>query len=114
MNKKYDVIIVGAGIIGAAIAFEMAKLGYKTVNIDKQPAAGFGSTGNSCSVIRVHYSTWDGTAMAWESYHHWKDWQNYIEAEDERGYCRYINTCFPCISYCMSPIYMNIWYFKTC
>jgi sarcosine oxidase subunit beta len=92
MNKKYDVIIVGAGIIGAAIAFEMAKLGSKTVNIDKQPAAGYGSTGNSCSVIRVHYSTWDGTAMAWESYHHWKDWQNYIEAEDERGYCRYINT----------------------
>ena len=42
MNKKVDAIIIGAGIIGCATAFELAKKGYKTVNIDKLPAAGFG------------------------------------------------------------------------
>ena len=35
MNRKADAIIVGAGVIGSAIAFELAKRGYKTLNIDK-------------------------------------------------------------------------------
>ena len=54
MSKTYDVVIVGAGIIGACIGLELAKKGYKTVNIDKLPAAGYGSTGNSCAIIRTH------------------------------------------------------------
>ncbi|UCF91375.1 MAG: FAD-binding oxidoreductase [Desulfobacterales bacterium] len=92
MNAHCDALIIGAGIIGAAVGFELAKAGYKTLNVDKRPAAGCGSTGNSCAVIRTHYSTWDGTAMAYESLFHWQDWQNYLGAPDERGYPRYINT----------------------
>ena len=92
MNTRYDAVIIGAGIIGAATAFELAKRGWKTLNVDKLPAAGHGSTGNSCAVIRTHYSTWDGTAMAWESLHYWRDWQNYLETTDEKGLIRYINT----------------------
>jgi len=38
MNKKYDAIIIGAGVIGAAIAFELAKKGYKTLNVDRLPS----------------------------------------------------------------------------
>ena len=30
MNNNYDAIIIGAGIIGCATAFELAKRGYKT------------------------------------------------------------------------------------
>jgi sarcosine oxidase subunit beta len=30
MNRKADAIIVGAGVIGSAVAFELAKRGYKT------------------------------------------------------------------------------------
>ena len=89
MNDKYDVIIIGAGIIGCAIAFELAKKGYKTLNIDKLPEAGFGSTSNSCAIVRFHYSTFDGIAMAHEGYFYWKDWANYIGVEDERGFIRY-------------------------
>jgi len=88
----YDAIVIGAGIIGAAIGFELAKKGYRTLNVDKQPAAGYGSTGNSCAVVRLHYSTWDGTAMAWESLHHWRDWKKYLNTTDESGLSRYINT----------------------
>ncbi len=39
MNKKYDAIIIGAGVIGAPIAYELAKMGYKTLNIDKLASA---------------------------------------------------------------------------
>ena len=42
MTQKYDAIIIGAGIIGASIAFELAKKGYKTINVDKLAAAGAG------------------------------------------------------------------------
>ncbi len=84
-QRRYDAIIIGAGIIGANIGFELSKAGYKTVNIDKNPAAGYGSTANSCSIVRTHYSTWAGVAMAYEGYHYWKDWKNYLESDDERG-----------------------------
>ena len=56
MSKKADAIIIGAGVIGCNIAFELCKRGYKTINVDKLPAAGFGSTSNSCAIVRAHYS----------------------------------------------------------
>ena len=94
MTKKYDAVIIGAGIIGASIAFELAKKGYKTLNIDKLSAAGAGSTINTCAIIRTHYSTLEGTAMAYESYLHWKNWAEYLGVEDERGYAIFHETGF--------------------
>jgi sarcosine oxidase subunit beta len=85
MDKSYDAVIIGAGIIGACIAFELAKKGYRTLNVDKLGVAGAGSTVNTCAVIRTHYSTLDGTAIAYESYLHWKNWPDYLGVEDERG-----------------------------
>ncbi|MEM7289440.1 MAG: FAD-dependent oxidoreductase [Pseudomonadota bacterium] len=81
MSKKYDAIIIGAGIIGAAIAYEMSKQGKKTINVDMLPAAGYGSTSNSCAIIRVYYSTLDGCAMAYDGYYYWKNWAEYLAAE---------------------------------
>ena len=92
MNKKYDAIIIGAGVIGAAIAFELAKKGYKTLNVDKLPSAGYGSTSGSCAVIRFHYSTPDGVATAREGYYYWINWPEYLAAEDELGLVSFINT----------------------
>lgn len=91
-NTSYDAIIIGAGVIGAAVGFELSKRGYKTLNIDKNPAAGYGSTSNSCAVIRVHYSTIPGTALAYESYFDWRDWAKYLDAEDERGLAEFHET----------------------
>ena len=91
MLNKYDVIIIGAGVIGAAVAFELAKKGYKTLNVDKLPAAGYGSTSGSCAVIRLHYSTPNGVAFAREGYYYWLNWPEYLEVEDELGLVTYIN-----------------------
>ena len=90
MNNP-DVIIIGSGIIGCATAFELAKAGYKTLNIDKLGDAGMGSTSNSCSMVRLTYSTYDGIRMAQECFSYWKDWDNYLEVEDERGMAKFIN-----------------------
>ena len=84
-QENYDAVIIGAGIIGSCIAFEMAKRGWRTLNIDKFPAAGYGSTSYSCAIIRTHYSTLTGTAMAYEGYHRWRQWREYLGVNDERG-----------------------------
>lgn len=89
-TQNKDAIIIGAGIIGCATAFELAKRGYKTLNVDKLPTAGYGSTSNSCAIVRYHYSTWDGVAMAYENKDYWLNWPEYLEAEDERGCARFI------------------------
>ena len=95
MEKSYDAIIVGAGIIGACTAYELSKKGYRTLNVDKLPAAGYGSTGNSCAIIRTHYSTYDGCALAYEGFFYWDDWANYLGVEDERGLAKFHKTgCF--------------------
>ena len=91
MRDQYDAIIIGAGVIGAATAYELAKLGYRTLNVDRNPAAGYGPTSNSCAIVRVYYSTFDGIALAWEGYHYWKDWAKYLEVDDERDLSQFID-----------------------
>jgi sarcosine oxidase subunit beta len=92
MNSQYDAVIIGAGVIGTATAFELAKQGYRTLSVDKLPAAGYGSTGATCAIVRTHYSYLEGTALAYESFLHWKDWPNYLGTEDERGFARLVQT----------------------
>ena len=91
-NDRYDAIVIGAGIIGSAVAFELAKKGYSTLNLDKLPASGYGSTSNSCAIVRAHYSTYDGVAMAYEGFSYWKDWAGYLDAVDERGHALYMQS----------------------
>ncbi len=92
MTKKYDAIVIGAGILGTCIGFELAKRGKRTLNVDKLPAAGYGSTGGSCAIVRLNYSTPDGVAMAREGYFYWLDWSRYLGVVDEAGMIKYINT----------------------
>ncbi|QPC41648.1 FAD-binding oxidoreductase [Kaustia mangrovi] len=85
MADSYDAVIIGAGVIGAAVGLELARKGWRTLNVDALPAAGYGSTSGSCAIIRTHYSTVDGAAIAYEGFFYWKDWANYLGADDERG-----------------------------
>jgi sarcosine oxidase, subunit beta len=92
MTEKYDAVIIGAGVIGCSVAFEMAKRGRKTLNVDKLGDAGMGSTGGSCAIIRFTYSTTEGVAMAREAYYYWLDWPKYLEQRDPFGMATYRNT----------------------
>ena len=91
-NTSYDAIIIGAGIIGNCISFEMAKKGYKTLNVDKLGGSGFGSTAGSCAIIRLYYSSPEGVALAREGYYYWLDWNRYLNVEDPDGMAYYKNT----------------------
>ena len=84
-DQDADVVIVGAGVIGAAIAYELSARGRRTLNVDALPAAGFGSTSSSSAIVRFTYSTHSGVAMAWEGLHYWLRWPEHLRVDDERG-----------------------------
>ena len=90
MTKNYDAIIIGAGIIGAAVGYELSKKGRRTLNVEMLPAAGYGSTSNSCAIIRLYYSTLDGSAMAYDGYFYWREWADYLEAPKEEQLAQFI------------------------
>lgn len=78
----FDAIVIGAGVIGSGLAFELARRGLKTLSVDKLPAAGYGSTSASSAVVRLNYSTEAGMALAFEGLHYWNGWADYLELDD--------------------------------
>ena len=88
-SNRYDAVIIGAGVIGSALAFELSRRGHRTLSIDKLPASGFGSTSNSCAIVRFSYSTYEGVAMSYEGLQYWLRWPDYLGVEDPRGLVRF-------------------------
>lgn len=77
-DEDVDVIIIGAGVIGSALAYELSRRGRRTLNLDTLPAAGYGSTSCSSAIVRFSYSTLQGVAMSWEALHYWRNWSAYL------------------------------------
>ncbi len=88
-TKTWDVIIVGAGVIGSSIALGLSRNGFKTLNVDALPAAGYGSTSNSSGIIRPFYSAVESCALAHEARSRWLNWPDFLNSPDERGYAKY-------------------------
>jgi sarcosine oxidase, subunit beta len=91
-TDRPDVVIIGAGVIGAATALELGGRGLRTLNIDKLPASGYGSTSNSCAIVRTHYSSHDGVALAHESVSYWDDWQAHVGLSNGAELARFKRT----------------------
>lgn len=90
MTMTADAIIIGTGVIGTAVALELARKGISTVSIDRNTQIGHGSTAGSCAIIRMHYSTFDGTAFAFEGYHYWRDWAEYLGLAGSADLARFV------------------------
>ena len=98
MPLDFDAIIIGGGILGCAIAYELAKGGRSVACVEKNLTAGAGSTCNSCAIIRTHYSTLDGAALAKSNYTFWENWREYLGAEDGEVLAVYreVGCCYTC------------------
>ena len=73
-----DVVVVGAGVVGASVALELQRAGWSTVVLDKGDAVGGGSTSASSAVVRFGFSTESGVVAAWESKHRWEAWADHL------------------------------------
>lgn len=92
MSQDADAVVVGAGVIGAAIALELARAGRRVVVVDKAGGVGDGSTSASSAIVRFHYSTYTGVAAAWEARQLWADWQDHLGFEDPAGLASFVRT----------------------
>lgn len=89
MNQTYDAIVIGAGVIGASIAFHLAERGLKTAVLERKTVAS-GATGYSSGLVRMHYD------LAVEAELTFKSQKIYFSNWRERvgGDCGFINTGF--------------------
>ena len=92
MPSSYDVLVIGAGVVGCSIAHALSRAGMKTLNIDALPAAGYGSTSHSSAIVRPFYSHITSCAVAHESRSRWLQWPQFLEVEDPDGYAQYAET----------------------
>lgn len=61
----------------------MARQGYEVIALDKAQSPGQGSSNASSAVVRFNYSTFDSVALAWESFHCWKNWPEHLGNKQE-------------------------------
>jgi len=90
--RTADAVVVGAGVIGAAIALELARAGRSVVVVDKAAGIGHGSTSASSAIVRFHYSTRTAVALAWEARHCWEDWRGHLGHDDPEGMAGFVRT----------------------
>lgn len=55
-TDRADVIVIGAGIVGASCAFRLAELGRRVIVLEREPAPAGGSTGRSAAGVRHQFS----------------------------------------------------------
>ena len=76
--KTADIVILGAGVMGASIAFHLAKRkAGKIVVIDKDHV-GRGGSGRSSALIRMHYSFPPEVQLALISLRMFQNWQEIV------------------------------------
>ncbi len=85
MTRTHDVVIIGAGIMGASSAFELAKRGLDVAVVDKGHV-GHGPSGRSSAIIRQHYSNRLTARMALHSLRVFQDFE--ARVGDECGFRR--------------------------
>jgi sarcosine oxidase subunit beta len=82
MPDSRDFVVIGGGVMGASVLFQLADRKAGTALLLEQGTLGFGSTGRSSGVIRMHYSTEVNTRLSWESLPIWQNWSDCVGSGD--------------------------------
>ena len=79
-TQAYDAVIIGSGVIGSSITYELGRRGLRTLTVDRNGGAGLGSTSYSSAIVRFTYSTYPGVAMSYEGLRYWQNWGDHLNA----------------------------------
>ncbi|HEX2992183.1 MAG TPA: FAD-dependent oxidoreductase, partial [Anaerolineales bacterium] len=89
MTQTYDAIVIGAGVMGASLAFHFAERGLKTAVLERKVTAS-GATGHSSGLVRMHYDLAAESELTFKSYKlYFSNWRERVG-----GDCGFINTGF--------------------
>ena len=86
MDRTAEAVIVGGGVMGCSILYNLAALGMTDAVLLEQSALASGSTGRSQGILRMHYSNEVTARMAWESLKIFADFEQIVGAPS--GYRR--------------------------
>jgi sarcosine oxidase subunit beta len=85
VKKAYDVVIIGGGITGCALAFELAKRGRKDVLVIEKQYLTSGSTGRCGAGIRQQWGTVLNATLARDSTYLFEHLEEYTGYEGDCG-----------------------------
>lgn len=89
MTQTYDAIVIGAGVMGASIAFHLAERGLKVAILERKVTAS-GATGHSSGLVRMHYDLAAESELTFKSYKiYFSNWKERVG-----GDCGFMNTGF--------------------
>ncbi len=77
--QSFDVIVVGAGVIGASAAFHLAQGGARRVLLLERARVGEGTTAQSSGILRSHYSVSENVQLARRSWPVFADFARYVD-----------------------------------
>lgn len=91
MHETADVVIIGAGVNGASLAYHLAINGVRNVLVLEKQVAATGATGLSSGLVRMHYANEVEARLALNSYTYFLNWADMIGGEcgfRETGFIR--------------------------
>ena len=89
MIETAEVIVVGAGVQGASLAFHLAQRGTRVLVLEREAVAS-GATGRSSGFVRMHYDLASDARLAWASFPYFQDWAAMVG----HGDCGFVRTGF--------------------
>ncbi len=79
LRARYDVVIIGAGIHGLAIAYYLCKRGIRNVAVLEKSYLGAGNSGRNTAILRSNYRTPQGIPFYNESLQMWEALSSELE-----------------------------------
>ena len=78
LPKTADIVILGAGVMGASIAFHLAKRKAGRIVVIDKDHVGRGGSGRSSALVRMHYSFSPEVQLALISLRMFQNWQEVV------------------------------------
>jgi sarcosine oxidase subunit beta len=79
--RTADVVVVGAGVHGASLAFHLAQRGTRVLVLERT-SVGAGATGSSSGFVRMHYDLALEAELAWRSFPWFTEWVDRVGSGD--------------------------------
>ncbi len=79
--RTADVVVVGAGVQGASLAFHLAGRGARVLVLERA-SIGAGATGRSSGFVRMHYDLAVEAELAWRSFPWFTEWRERVGIGD--------------------------------
>lgn len=89
VRQTFDAIVIGAGVMGASIAYHLARAGAGRVAVVERRAVCSGNTRKSGAIVRMHYTNAHETRLALASLPYFRRWPELVG-----GSCGFVQTGF--------------------